>query len=206
MAKQLAFYFDSRFCTGCKACQVACKDKNNLRVGLLWRRVYSITGGDWVSSGNTWTSKPYAYELSIACNHCQNPVCVDVCPTTAMHKRDDGVVLVDAAKCIGCKYCEWVCPYGAPQFDSDIGKMTKCNFCEDYLAEGKNPACVDACVMRVLDFGELSELEAKYGNIANIYPLPQASYTEPSLVITPHPDARRAQYEPATITNKEEVQ
>ncbi|MEJ2711547.1 MAG: hypothetical protein P8074_28320 [Anaerolineales bacterium] len=107
MTKQYAFYFDSSSCTGCKACQVACKDKNNLEVGVLWRRVYSVTGGDWVSTGNAWTSQAFAYELSISCNHCQDPLCVHVCPTTAMHKREDGIVLVDASKCIGCKYCEW---------------------------------------------------------------------------------------------------
>jgi anaerobic dimethyl sulfoxide reductase subunit B (iron-sulfur subunit) len=205
MTKQYAFYFDSSSCTGCKACQVACKDKNNLEVGVLWRRVYSVTGGDWVSTGNAWTSQAFAYELSISCNHCQDPLCVHVCPTTAMHKREDGIVLVDASKCIGCKYCEWVCPYGAPQYDPSKGKMTKCNLCEDYLAEGGNPACVDACVMRALDFGELSELQAKYGTVDNIFPLPLGSTTQPALVITPHKDARRTQYESAKITNMEEI-
>ena len=99
-------------------------------------------------------------------------------------------MLIDANKCIGCRYCQWACPYGAPRFDSDAGVMTKCTFCEDLLAKGGNPACVDACVMRVLDFGPLDELRAKYGNVDAIEPLPDSQLTKPALVITPHKHAQ----------------
>jgi anaerobic dimethyl sulfoxide reductase subunit B (iron-sulfur subunit) len=112
-----------------------------------------------------------------------------VCPTKAIYKRAaDGVVLIDADKCIGCRYCEWACPYGAPQFNEEIGVMTKCDFCEDLLAAGNNPACVDACVMRCLDFGELSELREKYGDFNEIEPLPKSDITVPAFVVTPHPN------------------
>ena len=90
-----AFRFDAAACSGCKACQAACKDRHNLPVGVLWRRVYEVTGGGWTRSGDTWTSDVFAYNLSISCNHCQQPVCVEVCPTRAMHKRADGIVVVD---------------------------------------------------------------------------------------------------------------
>lgn len=137
--------------------------------------------------------------------HCQRPACVDVCPTTAMHKRDDGVVLIDQRKCIGCRYCEWACPYGAPQYDANIGLMSKCDFCEELLAQGQPPACVASCPTRLMEYGELEELKAKYGSADDIYPLPEASITQPSVVITPHRDARRARSEGARIGNPEEV-
>lgn len=114
-----------------------------------------------------------------------------VCPAQAISKRaSDGVVLIDANSCIGCRYCEWACPYGAPQFNETTGLMTKCDFCEDLQANGENPACVSACVMRVLDYGDLDELRAKYGEQASIEPLPSEEYTQPALVVTPHKDAQ----------------
>jgi anaerobic dimethyl sulfoxide reductase subunit B (iron-sulfur subunit) len=195
MAKQLAFYFDASACTGCKACMAACKDKNDLPVGVNWRRVYEYGGGGWIPHpqyrGIMIPSNVYAYAVSVACVHCQKPLCVEVCPAAAITKRADGVVLINQDQCIGCRYCAWACPYGAPQFNEKLGKMTKCDFCQDLLAEGRNPACVDACVMRALDFGELDELRAKYGTVNAIEPLPQADITNPSLVVTPH---RHAQF------------
>ncbi len=194
MSKQMAFYFDASACNGCKACVVACKSKNQLPVGINWRRVTEYGGGSWVPDpddpNRLQPNNIFAYSLSISCNHCENPICVESCPTTAMYKRDDGVVLIDASKCIGCRYCEWACPYGAPQFDAAAGVMTKCNFCEDLLAEGETPYCVAACVMRALDYGELDDLRAKYGDVDAIEPLPTADLTNPSLVITPHPHAQ----------------
>ena len=191
MAQQMGFYFDASACIGCKACQVACQDKNNLKPEILWRRVFTYSGGNWVQQGSIYTpSNLFRYYVSTACQHCESPICRDVCPTGAVAKRDDGVVLIDTDKCIGCRYCEWACPYGAPQFDEETGGMTKCTFCEDLLAQGENPACVDACVMRCLDFGELEELRQKYGDANEIEPLPSAQYTQPALVITPHKHAQ----------------
>lgn len=190
MGKQLGFHINSNICTGCKACQIACNDKNDLPVGLKWRNVVQYGSGSWLphptQPGVYLPNNVYAYTVSFACMHCETPICVEVCPTTAMHKRADGVVLIDADKCIGCRYCEWACPYGVPQFSDTIGKMTKCNFCEDLLAKGENPACVDACVMRAIEFGDLAELRAKYGTLNAVEPLPEANLTKPSAVITPH--------------------
>jgi anaerobic dimethyl sulfoxide reductase subunit B len=203
--KQLAFYFDSSSCSGCKACQVACKDQNGLEVGLLWRRVYEVTGGGWEKSASAWIPTVFSYHLSIACNHCEQPICAEVCPTAAIHKRADGIVLIDARRCTGCQYCSWACPYGAPQYDQASGRMTKCNFCVERIDASLPPACVAACPLRSLDFGERSELEARYGAAPAIYPLPVAEQTSPALIITPHPDTRRAEIEPAQVTNREEV-
>lgn len=190
MAKQLGFYFDASACNGCKACQIACKDKNNLPVGINFRRVVQYGGGTWVQHPTRTdlvvSNNIFAYSVSAACMHCEKPICVEVCPTQAMHKRDDGVVLIDAEKCIGCRYCEWACPYGAPQFSETDGKMTKCNFCEDLLAKGENPACVASCPARALEFGEIGELRSKLGTVNAVEPLPEANLTSPSVVISPH--------------------
>jgi anaerobic dimethyl sulfoxide reductase subunit B (iron-sulfur subunit) len=191
MAKQLAFHFDASACADCKACQIACQDKNNLPGDMLWRRVVQYEGGSWVRKGNTLApNNVFSYSVSIACMHCANPLCAGVCPAGAISKREDGVVLIDETRCIGCRYCEWTCPYGAVRFNEAKGVMTKCTFCEDLLAQGQNPACVDACVMRAIDFGELDELRAKYGDVAAIEPLPEAKYSNPSIVITPHKNAQ----------------
>ncbi len=204
MAKQYAFYFNSNLCTGCKACQVACKDKWDLKVGVTWRRVVEYSGGEWTPNPDgTYSQSVVGYYVSLACNHCQNPLCVDVCPTTAMSKRDDGVVIIDTNNCIGCRYCQWVCPYGAPQFDSERGVMTKCNFCYDALDTGGQPSCVAACPSRALDFGEREALQAKYGHVQEVAPLPSASITDPSIVISPHRNAAPVGAGP--VANPEEV-
>ena|ERR1035437_3056941 len=100
--KQLGFYFDQARCTGCKACQIACKDKNDLPVGVIWRRVAEYSGGGWSHDEfqNTFTPDVFTYYTSIACNHCEDPICVRVCPTQAMHKGEDGIVTVDESICI----------------------------------------------------------------------------------------------------------
>jgi anaerobic dimethyl sulfoxide reductase subunit B (iron-sulfur subunit) len=207
--KQYTFYFDSSACSGCKACQVACKDKHNLPVGVLWRRVYEVTGGDWTRRGEAWVSTVFAYNISLACAHCARPICMEVCPSGAYTKRADGIVLLDQAKCLGCKYCSWACPYGAPQYDERAGRMTKCTFCADAIDAGLPPACVAACPLRALDFGDRAELEARYGALDAVYPLPAAHLTQPALVLTPHPAAARADArtsaESARIGNREEV-
>ena len=200
--KRLAFYFDSSSCSGCKTCQMACKDKNDLGPGQVWRRVYEVTGGGWKKRGATWQQDVFAYNLSMSCNHCEDPICAENGPTHALFKRADGIVQIDQKLCIGCKYCSWVCPYGAPQFNPGKGVMGKCDFCADYIDQGKNPSCVDACPMRALDFGDYQELLGKYGSSEHIYPLPDHSITEPSLCIKAHPNANNTKPE---VSNVEEV-
>jgi anaerobic dimethyl sulfoxide reductase subunit B len=150
MNKQLGFYFNARRCVQCFACEVACKLANDVEVGLRWRRVL-----------NRWEDRlPGAadWNLAVSCMHCAQPACLDVCPTSAITKRDeDGIVVVNAEDCIGCGECAVACPYGAPQFGRD-GKMQKCNLCLDKLQQGKEPACVATCPGEALEFGTLEEL------------------------------------------------
>jgi anaerobic dimethyl sulfoxide reductase subunit B len=194
------FRFDSSSCSGCKACQVACKDRNHLPAGVLWRRVYEVTGGGWTRDGAAWKNDVFAYHLSVACNHCVEAICVEVCPSGAMVRRDDGVVLLEDARCLGCRLCSWACPYGAPQYDPSRGRMTKCTLCVENLEEGKPPSCVAACPMRALEL-DRSEDEGA----ADPYPLPDRRLTRPSIIVQAHPDAVRAGRGTAGVGNGEEV-
>ena len=126
---QYGFYVDTSKCTGCKTCQISCKDDNDLPVGVNWRRVYEYGGGDWLQhEDGTFTNDVFTYYMSISCNHCAQPACTKACPTGAMHKREqDGLVTVDANVCVGCRYCEMACPYGAPQYNPEKKHMTKCD-------------------------------------------------------------------------------
>jgi anaerobic dimethyl sulfoxide reductase subunit B len=207
-----AFVFDSSSCSGCKACQVACKDKNNLPPGVLWRRVYEISGGSWAQEGDAWTNTVFAYNVSIACNHCVHPKCAGVCPTGAYDVRPDGIILINAQKCIGCGYCTWACPYDVPRIDKTSGIVSKCNFCYDNLDHGIPPACVSACPMRCLEFMEVgeqstSDLGLKLWKIPAIdhpFPLPSLSRTEPHLVFKEHPAAEKGEGT-ALVANREET-
>jgi anaerobic dimethyl sulfoxide reductase subunit B (iron-sulfur subunit) len=130
---------------------------------------------------------------------------MEACPTSAIYKREDGIVLIEDAKCIGCNYCAWACPYGAMQYDRTTGRMTKCTFCVDLIDVGLSPVCVTACPLRVLEFGDRIEMETKYRPTQVIYPMPETELTEPALVVTPHKDAVWTVSEPAQIDNREEV-
>lgn len=197
---QYTFYFDSAACSGCKACQIACRDKHGLTADQPWRRVYEVNGGGWQQRGSAWLNTVFAYNLSIACNHCESPICAEVCPAQAITKRADGIVLLDADKCLGCGYCSWACPYGALQPNLAAGTMSKCTFCADNLDAGLPPECVAACPMRALDFGDRDMLAAKYGSAEHITPLPEAHFTQPALLVNPHHTAHRGTSEPALIS------
>ena len=182
---QYGFYFDADRCGSCKACVMACRDKNDTLLGLKNRNVIDFGGGRWVEKdGLVQPENVFVYSISISCNHCESPACVANCPTGAMIKRDeDGIVYVDESVCIGCGTCANACPYGAPKVSEERGVTSKCNFCRDYLDEGGRPACVDACLMRCLDFGDIAELREKYGDACDVAPLPSSSETRPSLIL-----------------------
>ena len=172
------FYFNQQMCMGCRTCQVACKDKNDLEVGYLFRRVESFEVGEF--------PKPATFHYSGACNHCHTPACVEVCPAGATYiNEEDGTVQHDDEACIGCGYCALSCPYRAPKVDRDAGRSVKCDGCTRRVAEGGAPVCVEACPLRALDFGPIDELREKYGAVADVPPLPDATATSPNLVLTP---------------------
>ncbi|MBI5253200.1 MAG: 4Fe-4S dicluster domain-containing protein [Euryarchaeota archaeon] len=153
MAKQLGFMVNIANCVGCNACVYACKQENNrdVKEGALWRRVVKIETGAYPNVKR--------YPVSMACMHCGKPPCKAACPVGAISKRDsDGIVLIDANKCIGCRYCVWACPYGAPQFDSEKKVTTKCTLCVHRIDKGIEPACVQTCMTKTLTYGDINEL------------------------------------------------
>lgn len=122
MGDQYGFHFDAKLCTGCKTCMLACKDYCNLDSASAYRQVYEMQGGGWtVLPDGTLQQDCFAYYVSLACNHCARPACMEVCPTGAMHRGNFGLVSVDERRCIGCGYCALSCPYHAPKVDRLAG-------------------------------------------------------------------------------------
>lgn len=127
------------------------------------------------AADGTVTQDTFCYYVSVACNHCGNPACVRVCPTGAMHKGRARARVGGRGRCIGCGYCALSCPYRAPKVDRDAGRSVKCDGCTRRVAEGGAPVCVEACPLRALDFGPIDELREKYGAVADVPPLPDAT-------------------------------
>ena len=161
---QQAFYFDGTRCTGCKTCQMACKDYKNIDLGISFRHVYEVTIGDTVKDADgAFSTTCVSYPLSMSCNHCDSPVCFEKCPQSAIIKdADTGLMSIDEEKCIGCGTCAIVCPYNAPKVDEEKKKAVRCNGCAERVAAGEKPVCVEACPARALDFGDAEEM-AKMG-------------------------------------------
>ena len=190
---QLGFFFDGSRCTGCKTCVVACKDGFDLGVGVAFRRVYECVEGCTEKDGaGICSTTCRVFYLSLGCNHCSRPVCIEVCPTQAMAKDEaTGLVAVNTRKCISCGYCHLACPYNAPQVDKSRGHSVKCEGCPDRLAAGEAPLCVLACPARALGFGTAEAMAAR-GERASTPPLPPAEETCPNLYIKPSRDSRAA--------------
>lgn len=149
--KQHSFFFTADNCIGCHACESACAEKNETPAHLSFRSVGYVEGGSYPDYKRV--------NISMACNHCDNPVCLKGCPTKAYTKHTEyGAVLQDPDTCFGCGYCTWVCPYNAPQLDPIMGQVSKCNMCVDRLEVGLKPACVSACVGNALDFGVVEDI------------------------------------------------
>ena len=192
-AMQLGFIHNNVDCIGCRACEIACKDKNGLPAGPRFRRVQYIEGGTYPDV--------YAYKVNMSCNHCAEPACLPTCPTGAIFKRkDNGIVDIDSTLCIGCRRCEAACPYGAPQFNVESKTVSKCNMCVDEIEAGRKPYCVMACMMRVLDVGPIDQLRTgTYDTLAmapgqvpvrRIKGMADPNLTNPSIAFIPHRKGR----------------
>lgn len=164
-ADAVGLLYDATLCIGCKACVVACKDANNMPPDTsgYGRGLY-----DAPDSLNQYTKNVIQLykdgdETSYAkkqCMHCIDPACVGACMLGALKKGKFGVVSYDVSKCVGCRYCETVCPFNVPKFEwaKKAPKIVKCELCKDRLAEGKEPACTEVCPRKAVIFGRYTDL------------------------------------------------
>ncbi|MGQ0615710.1 MAG: DmsC/YnfH family molybdoenzyme membrane anchor subunit [Acidimicrobiia bacterium] len=168
--EQYRFGFSMESCIGCHSCEVACAEQNGLPAGTAWRRVGEIEGGQHPDTRR--------WHLSMSCNHCLDPACLDGCPTKAYEKLPNGIVEHHADDCIGCQYCTWKCPYSVPVFQPDRRIVTKCDLCAPRLGAGLKPACVDACPTHAITVEKVNVAEWRADHRAGDAPeLPSADIT-----------------------------
>ncbi|MEM7202824.1 MAG: 4Fe-4S dicluster domain-containing protein [Planctomycetota bacterium] len=155
---QYGFVLDHRKCIGCHACTVACKAENDVPVGSFRTWVKYTEIGQFPA-----VRRHFAV---LRCNHCTNAPCVTICPVTALHKRDDGIVDLDRDACIGCKACIQACPYDAIYLNDDTGGAEKCHYCAHRVEQGIEPACVTVCPERAIVPGDLHDKDSEIAQLA----------------------------------------
>lgn len=182
-----AMIIDLDRCNGCNSCTVACKAENGTSPGIFWGYVLQKENGK--------TPNVFRLFLPVLCNHCENPACVDVCPTGASYQSDNGLVLIDSRKCIGCKTCITACPYGVRWFvgkneyyypgiaipetadhEKSLKTVQKCHFCKDRIENGDRPKCVEVCPTRSRSFGDLDDKQSDVSELLE---------TEPTFMLNP---------------------
>lgn len=201
-----AMVIDTDRCIGCWTCAVGCKEINNEPLGIFWNRILTTAPNQKTTAAPPasenidvpWGVFPdveMAY-LPVACQHCDDAPCVKVCPVQATYRRDDGTVLIDYERCIGCRYCMAACPYGVRTFnfgdpeyapggvvgygkdyvsDGQLvfmperakGVMEKCTFCVERIDVGELPFCVVVCPVGARLFGDLNDLESTVSELVN---------------------------------------
>jgi len=191
---------DLRRCIGCNACTIACKQQYGNPPGIFYSHVNITEVGKYPNARQV--------PLPVLCNHCDNPPCVDVCPTGASAKQANGMVLIDEDKCIGCRYCMVACPYNVRQFigstpkgyfpekggltayekvayaQHQVGTVEKCSFCATRVAVGQLPACVLTCVGQARFFGDLEDPNSQVSQLIAKFdakPLQPEAGTKPNV-------------------------
>jgi len=147
--KRYAMVVDVSKCSGCDACTVACTIENNVPDGNFRTWVKEIEIGSFPDVKRA--------KLPRLCNHCEDAPCEKVCPVEATWRAEDGTILIDQDRCIGCKYCMTACPYEARYVNPVTNTVDKCNFCYHRISEGLEPACVATCVGGARIFGDLND-------------------------------------------------
>ncbi len=230
--RQLGLVIDLDTCVGCHACAVACKQWNAGGIagplpdenpygdepfGVWFNRVHSYeTAGIGKAQAQAVAQPAMTVHFPRSCLHCQTPACVTVCPTGASYKRaEDGIVLVDEDKCIGCKLCSWACPYGAREYSAVEGVMKKCTLCVDriyneQLDEAERvPACVQACPTRARHFGDLGDPDSSVSRLVAERGgrdlLPELGYRPTNKYLPPRPRRAGATSADGVATAKEET-
>lgn len=195
---------DLKKCLGCSACTTACKMEHGTPRAVFWTKVVQKEIGKWPNANRQYEP--------LACMHCKNAPCVDVCPTGATYKRADGIVVVDYDKCIGCRYCQTACPYGARTYmdkiegyytkfglgltpyeqvmykNHPVGVVEKCTFCSELIDKGQQPACVETCPSYARFFGDLDDPKSQVSQLIadrHGYQLLPELGTDPSVYYLP---------------------
>ncbi|MEG0071116.1 MAG: 4Fe-4S dicluster domain-containing protein [Raoultibacter sp.] len=150
--KRFGMLIDLSLCVGCNACVVACKMENDVPLTCFNTWIESWDAGEYPNV--------FRANMPKLCNHCKDAPCVRVCPTAASYVTDEGVVLVDESRCIGCKYCLAACPYQVRWQEPDKGHVDKCTFCYHRTSQGMLPACVSTCITHARIFGDLNDPES----------------------------------------------
>lgn len=193
---------DLKRCVGCNSCTIACRMEHGTPAGILYHKVKKYEIGKYPSAKLRFLPMP--------CMHCQKPACIKVCPTGATYQREDGLVMIDNGKCMGCRYCIIACPYDSRRFlarfdnyyggDSPTpyekvkqknftrGTVVKCNFCIQRLEIGRLPACVERCPAQARYFGDLHDPQSEVSKLIadfNGSPLHEEFGTNPSVYYLP---------------------
>lgn len=188
MTMRYVMLIDLQICTGCNTCSVACKQENNLPDGVWWTQVItlSVNGNDAPAGQYPDLRMDY---LPLGCQHCANAPCVEVCPSSATSRTEEGVIVQDTTLCGGCRYCMLVCPYTGvrvfagetlqyalpfPTGDNPIlhrpATVEKCTFCYHRLSKGQQPACVEACPLKARAFGDLNDPNSEVSELLRTRP------------------------------------
>jgi len=230
--KKLGLVIDLDICVGCHACAVACKEWNDGGqfgplpdehaygkdpLGVWFNRVHTfeVQGTGNAEQGTAKSTADMTVHFPRSCLHCETPDCVTVCPTGASYKRaEDGIVLVDEDKCIGCKLCSWACPYGAREYSQARGVMQKCTLCVDRIYNetfdevDRQPACVMACPTRARHFGDLGDADSAVSKLVAAregYDLmPEMGYKPVNKYLPPRPRRDGCGSAPTHTAAKEE--
>ncbi len=182
---RLGFVIDQASCIACHACAVACKVENNIPDNIWWNRILTEGGEGRDTPSGTYPNLTMG-NIPVACQHCDNPACVKVCPVGATYKDEvTGAVRQDYEKCIGCRMCMAACPYTGirsfnweePQYAigqamGDLNVPThqkhtveKCTMCWHRLAQGLQPACIEVCPARIRYFGDFDDPESEVSKL-----------------------------------------
>ena len=172
MAKY-GWLLDLKLCIECRACESACKQWNGVAtgIGVRYRVVKTRESGTF--------PQVTTQAVSLACNHCDNAWCMKVCTVHAISRRADGVVLIDAEKCVSCRQCEKFCPYQVPNFNASTKKMEKCTMCADRIDSGLAPACATVCPTGALQWGEWANIKGQ--GVGAVAGFTDPQYTRPNI-------------------------
>ena len=178
---RVGFFTDTSVCIGCKACEVACKEWNQVPedglslTGMSYDNTVGLSADSWRHVAFIEQREPESGDFrwlmsSDVCKHCTHAACLDVCPTGALFRTEFGTVVVQEDVCNGCGYCIPACPYGVINRREDDGRAFKCTMCYDRIGDGLEPACAKACPTESIQFGPLDELRARaQGRVADLH-------------------------------------